>query len=449
MRFPAFYPSGRAVVLLALAAPLAVVLAAAMPGAWVVAPALGGTLLVMVVLDALFAGKALDIRVIAPGDCEVGQPLTLTVLADLERAAPSARPMAALALDPRLAAGGRLIHPLMAAPDSPPGVWSADIETIPSRRGTGPIERVWLRWQGPLGLAYRQIERPVSAQVRVWPDITPVRSPGLQIFLRDAQFGMVARRIRGEGTEFEALAEYEPGMDRRRIDWKSSARHARLYAKEFETERNNQIVFAFDCGQTMCEPVDGRGGSAARLDRAVTAALTTAWVALKAQDRVALYGFAARPQVLSPFVTASRDFQRLQRAAAALDYTAEEANFTLALSSLTARLGRRSLIVVFSDFTDPTSAELMIENLSRLTKRHVVMFVVMADAELGGIVEAPVTDLQGAAMAVTASTLLRQRALVLQRLRRCGVEVIEAPHALIGTRLLDAYLAVKRKGSIG
>uniref|UniRef100_UPI0025F64774 DUF58 domain-containing protein n=1 Tax=Novosphingobium sp. Chol11 TaxID=1385763 RepID=UPI0025F64774 len=284
---------------------------------------------------------------------------------------------------------------------------------------------------------------------RVWPDITPVRSPGLQIFLRDAQFGMVARRIRGEGTEFEALAEYEPGMDRRRIDWKSSARHARLYAKEFETERNNQMVFAFDCGQTMCEPVDGRGGSAARIDRAITAALTTAWVALKAQDRIALYGFAARPQVLSPFVTEPRDFQRLQRAAAALDYTAEEPNFTLALASLAARLGRRSLIVVFSDFTDPTSAELMIENLTRLTQRHLVMFVVMADAELGGIVDAPVTDLQQAAMAVTASTLLRQRALVLQRLRRCGIEVIEAPHALIGTRLLDAYLAVKRKGSIG
>ena len=445
MRLPAFYPTARAVILLGLAAPLALVLAAAMPGAWVLAPALGGALLVMIVLDALFAGRANGVRVIAPTDCEVGQRLVLTVLADLERAAANARPMAALALDPRLAAGGRLIQRLAAEGD----VWSAQIETIPSRRGTGAIEHIWLRWQGPLGLAYRQIARPISADVRVWPDITPVRSPALQIFLRDAQFGLVARRIKGEGTEFAALAEYEPGMDRRRIDWKSSARHGRLYAKEFETERNNQIVFAFDCGQTMCEPVDGQQGSAARIDHAVTAALTTAWVALKAQDRVALYGFAARPQVLTPFVTASRDFQRLQRAASALDYTAEEPNFTLALSSLTARLGRRSLIVVFSDFTDPTSAELMIENLTRLTQRHVVMFVVMADAELGGIVDAPVTNLQDAAMAVTASTLLRQRALVLKRLRRCGIEVVEAPHAQIGNRLLDAYLAVKRKGSIG
>jgi uncharacterized protein (DUF58 family) len=307
------------------------------------------------------------------------------------------------------------------------------------------VEAVWLRWQGPLGLACRQSLRPLAAPIRIWPNLAPTRSPALQVFLRDAQFGMVARRIRGEGTEFEALADYEPGMDRRRIDWKSSARHARLYAKEYETERNNQIVFAFDCGQTMSEPI----GGLPRIDRAVTAALTTAWVALGAGDRVAIYGFAARPQVLSPFVTAPRDFRRLQEAAAALDYTAEQPNFTLALPTLAARLRRRSLIVVFSEFADPTSAELMIETMRRLVERHRVIFVVMADAELAEIVGAPVKTVQDAAMAVTASSLEQQRTLVLQRLRSSGIRVVEAPHDQIGARLLDAYLAVKREASLG
>jgi uncharacterized protein (DUF58 family) len=302
-----------------------------------------------------------------------------------------------------------------------------------------------LRWTGPLGLAHRQTSRTLDNAVRIWPNIAPVRSPALQIFLRDAQFGMIARRIRGEGTDFEALAEYEPGMDRRRIDWKSSARHARLYAKEYEVERNNQIVFAFDCGQAMCEPIDGLP----RIDRAVTAALTTAYVALKAQDRVALFGFAARPEVATPFVTSSRDFARLQRAAAGLDYHPGEANFTLALSTLAARLQRRSLIVLFSDFADPTSAELMVENVGRLVERHVVLFVVMTDADLARIISAPVQDMDSVAQAVTATSLVRQRTLVLQRLRQLGVRVIEAPHDMIGTRLLDAYLAVKREGRIG
>ena len=52
-------------------------------------------------------------------------------------------------------------------------------------------------------------------------------------------------------------------------------------------------------------------------------------------------------------------------------------------------------------------------------------------------------------MAVSADSLLRQRALVLGKLRQIGVDVIEAPWDRIGTRLIDAYLAIKRKGSIG
>jgi hypothetical protein len=35
--------------------------------------------------------------------------------------------------------------------------------------------------------------------------------------------------------------------------------------------------------------------------------------------------------------------------------TAAEPNFTLALATLTSKLKRRSLVVLFSDFTDPTS----------------------------------------------------------------------------------------------
>jgi uncharacterized protein (DUF58 family) len=50
---------------------------------------------------------------------------------------------------------------------------------------------------------------------------------------------------------------------------------------------------------------------------------------------------------------------------------------------------------------------------------------------------------------VTADTLARQRALVLQRLRQLGIDVIEAPWDAIGYRLIDRYLYIKRKGSIG
>ncbi|MEY4721359.1 MAG: hypothetical protein RIQ46_1084, partial [Pseudomonadota bacterium] len=340
-----------------------------------------------------------------------------------------------------LAPGGRVTLSLLPSDDG----WQAARALVPARRGAAGVSRLWLRWTGPLGLGARQVAQARDEDVRIWPNIAQVRSPALQTFLKDAQFGMIARRIRGAGSQFEALTDYHPGMDRRRIDWKSSARHVQLLAREFEAERNNQIVFAFDCGQAMCEPVAGMP----RIDRAVSAALATAYVALKGGDKVALYGFAARPELLTPFVTDSRDFRRLQSAAAGLDYLPQEPNFTLALATLASRLQRRSLIVVFSDFTDPTSAELMIESVARLVSRHLVLFVTMADEELESIANAEPDNMDVLTMAATADALLRQRALVVRRLRQAGADVIEAPHDRIGTRLIDAYLAIKRTGAIG
>lgn len=435
-------PSPRTLRLLIVLAVVSLVIAAWAPGAWTVGPAAALALLIVTLADAVLAGTMTGFRVIAPDRGEVGEPVAIRIEAQLSRRGGWTRPVVALATDPRLSPGGRV--DVVLARD-PAGHWQGTGTPSPSRRGTAAVMRGWLRWQGPLGLAHRQVMREIDADVRVWPNLAPARGRALQMFLRDAAPGLVARRIRGEGSEFEALTEYQPGMDRRRIEWKSSARHARLVAREYEIERNNQIVLAFDCGQAMCEPIAGL----ARIDRAVTAALTTAWVALKAEDRVSLFGFAARPLVLSPFVTNPGQFHRLQDAAAELDYRHEDANFTLAMATLATRLQRRSLIVLFADFTDPTAAETMIEMCSQLVRRHRVLFVVMRDDDLHDLAAGAVATPGDVARAVVAQELIRQRAVVLTRLRQAGVQVIETPFGAIGMRLLETYLAIKREGSIG
>jgi uncharacterized protein (DUF58 family) len=435
-------PTVRAAWLTAALAPVAVVIAATAPGAWVIVPLIGAALLVLVGIDAWAAGRLAGWEVRTPDDIEVGQPSRMAITARFAARAPS-RASAALACDPRLAPGGRIAIDLAPQTDEPG--WRGETVLTPTRRGTAAVSRAWLRWDGPLGLGARQVAHPLDKTVRIWPDLSPVRSPDLQTFLRNAQTGLIARRIRGEGTQFEALSEYEPGMDRRRIDWKASARHSRLFARENESERNNQIVFAFDCGQAMCEPVDGLP----RIDRAVSAALTCGYVALKGGDKVALFGFAQAPQIMTAFIGDARAFYRLQSAAAGLDYTAVEPNFTLALATLTAKLKRRSLVVVFSDFTDPTGAELMVESLGRLVNKHLVLFVTIADAEIESVIAAPPADIATLARSVTADTLAQQRKLVLQRLRRLGVDVIEAPWDKIGPQLIDRYFQIKNSEAIG
>ena len=437
-------PTTRALVLVALLPPVSVLVAASAPSAWLIAPAAGLALILLLMLDGWLAGPMRRFEYSISHDAEVGQPASISITAQIDRPTGSATPEAALGFDPRLGDGGRIAFNLDPVGGAP-GHFSGTGNPVPTRRGMGELHDLWLRWPGPLGLAVRQVHKPLDAAIRIWPDLSPVRSPVLQNFLRDSQFGLVARRMRGEGTQFEALSEYEPGMDRRRIDWKASARHTALYARENEAERDNQIVFAIDCGQSMCEPVDGLP----RIDRAVSAALVASYVALKGGDRVSLFGFADHPQMITPFITDTRAFHRLQSAAAELDYIPREPNFTLALATLTARLKRRSLIVLFSDFADPTSAELMVESIERLVRHHLVIFVTMVDAELDELAASDPESMTDIAIAVSADALAHQRAVVLQRLRRLGVNVIEAPHDTIGYRLIDLYLEKKRAEAIG
>jgi uncharacterized protein (DUF58 family) len=257
---------------------------------------------------------------------------------------------------------------------------------------------------------------------------------------RDSLEGLVARRVRGEGGEFDALAEFRPGMDRRQIDWKSSARHMSLLAREFRAERNNNVVFAVDAGRTMCEPVDG----VARLDRAVAAALLGAFAALRAGDRVALFGFDARPRVASGMVAGPGAFAAFQRLAARLDYSTEETNFTLALSTLAGRLDRRSLVVLFTEVVDPVSAELMLRMVGPLAERHLLLFVLIEEAELERMVAGQPQASDDVVRATTAAALLRERRIVIERLKRMGVRIIEAPHEKIGPKLVEAYLDLKQ-----
>ncbi|MXO60036.1 DUF58 domain-containing protein [Altererythrobacter salegens] len=423
-----------------LAAPAALVVAAFAPQGWLLLPVAGLALLVLVALDGWMAGPMRDVRLVVPGDAEIGRPVTIPVLA--EKGGGSG-PRAAIGFDPRLGIDGAAECRL--ARDEADDVWHGSFTLVPQRRGTGTVETLWIGWRGPLGLARRQVRREVGEEMRVWPDLSPVRSPVLQHYLRDAMTGMVARRIRGEGTQFEALSEFQPGMDRRQIDWKASARHTGLLARENEAERDNQIVFALDCGAAMSEPIDGLP----RIDRAVSAALTSAYVALHGGDRVALFGFAERPGPLSPFAQGTRAFPQLQQAAAVLDYSGREPNFTLALATLATTLKRRSLVVIVSDFTDPTSAELMIESVERLVRRHLVLFVTMEDAELASLSSAAPDSVGDVAAAVSADALARQRALVLERLRHLGVDVIEAPWETLTYQLIDRYLATKHAEAIG
>lgn len=311
----------------------------------------------------------------------------------------------------------------------------------PNRRGAADLKALWVRWHGPMGLAWKQKTFALDLAAPVLTDLQWVRDQAVRLFARDALFGAKTQLEIGEGSEFQALRDFQAGMDRRSIDWKQSARHAALLAKEFRTERNHNVIMALDCGRSASEPVGGMP----RIDRFIHAALLLSYACLRSGDRTGVFAFDSQPRVTTGAVGGLDAFRTLQAVVGRIDYSTHETNYTLALATLSGQLQRRSLIVVFTDFTDSTGAELMIESLGRLLRRHLVLFVVLRDDELEGLTGVDPQTPEDVSRAVVAGTLLRERETVIGRLRRMGAHIVDAPADRVGTEVVNAYLDLKRR----
>ena len=414
---------------------MALAVAAVAPGRWFVALAWPLALLVLCILDGLRTIGRATARVDFPGHAYVGETRDCTVTVSVGSRPRSAQ--VALQTSPLVAIedDGQVRVPLRDGR----GAVLVPLEML--RRGLARFERLWLRWTGPLGLMWRQGSIPVDASFPVLPDIRPVHERGAAIFQRNAFEGLIAQLVRGEGSDFDVLVEFRSGMDRRSIDWKQSARHTKLLAKQYRTERNNQIVFAIDSGRQMSDPVAGLP----RVDRCVSAMLLTAWVALKLGDRVAIHAFDSRPRLASGLVSGGGAFAELERIAAEIDYSGEETNYTFALTTLAAKLSRRSMIILFTEFTDAISADFLIRAARRLVQTHLMLVVVLRDEELEDIAGREPETPDDVTRAVTAAGLLKERRVVITGLQHLGVHVIESEYDRVGERLVQGYLDLKRR----
>ncbi len=312
----------------------------------------------------------------------------------------------------------------------------------PLRRGTVEVEAVWFGAKGPLGL--------VNIKRRILLGITRQVDPHLSAISRDAarlvssrslQSGTRIERYRGDGTEFDQLREYVPGFDIRTMDWKASARNAKLLCREYRAEGDREVILAVDSGRLMSEPID----DSPKLDHAIHSALVLAYISLRVGDRV---GFASFDQRLNQYVVPVRGqdaFGAISRVAARTDYSANETNFTLSLMELARRHMRRALVVVLTDFVDTIAAELMLENLQRLAARHLVLFVAFRDPTLGEVANRLPEHMLDLHRSVVAQGLIQDRQVVIEKLRRMGIMCVDATPKTVSASLIDKYLSAKRR----
>ncbi|HET9443504.1 MAG TPA: DUF58 domain-containing protein [Acidimicrobiales bacterium] len=315
----------------------------------------------------------------------------------------------------------------------------------PARRGRFDLDEVVVRVEGPLGLAARQERRSLPAGLRVYPPFRSKDEAELRINrARILEVGLRSAQGRGGGTEFDAMREWGPDDEFRRIDWSATARIGKPIVRTYRAERNQTVILLLDNGRVMAGRVDG----VPRIEHAMDAVMMLTAVATRLGDRAGLVAFDRDVRAVVPPGHSRGQLGRVTEAMYELEPQLVESDYQGAFVETLSRFRRRALLVIFTELAEQAVAETLLPALPLIVRSHLVVLasvrdpavVAMADAEP----EAP-GDAYAKAAAVAA---LEERRRLIARLRGMGATVVDELPGRLAPALADAYLKVKATGRL-
>jgi uncharacterized protein (DUF58 family) len=309
----------------------------------------------------------------------------------------------------------------------------------PTARGGAEFAAPALRLESPWAL-WRQRRRPGAAlAVRVYPNFAPLAALTLVGAEQASRvIGAHLRRRRGEGTEFQQLREYRVGDSLRQIDWKATQRARRLISREYQDERNQQVLLVLDGGRRM----RAQDGALAHFDHALNAALVLAYIALRQGDAVGLMAIGADTRFLPPQRGAGA-IDRLLQGVYDLQPQAVATDYLEAAAQLGARQPRRALVVLLTNARDEDVEELG-QAVRQLARRHLVCVASLRERVLDDTLTAPVDDLDAALRHAGSALYLEARQRAHAALRALGADVLDVTCEALPAALVEHYLAIKR-----
>lgn len=402
-----------------------------------------------VVMDVMLAASARGVQLTRSGDtaARLGQPVR-TELVLHNQGSRRLRGHVRDAWPP-----SACVAPRLHAVDIPAGQQVPVVTTLaPVRRGDQHSAHVTVRSMGPLGLAGRQHSHRADGTVRILPPfLSRKHLPSRLAKLRELD-GMVPVLIRGQGTEFDSLREYVVGDDVRSIDWRATARRADVVVRTWRPERDRRVVIVLDTGRTSAgrigvDPTSKDVNGWPRLDWSMDAALLLAALASRAGDRVDFLAHDRVPRAAVFNASRTELLAQLVEAMAPLQPALVESDASATISAIQRRVRRRALVVLLTELNASALDEGLMSVLPQLAGRHHVLIAAVSDPRVDELA-AGRADAAQVYDAAAAERSRNERREIAARLRKHGVDVVDALPEALAPALADRYLAMKATGKL-
>lgn len=326
---------------------------------------------------------------------------------------------------------------------------AADAEALatfePTRRGAMHIGPLSVRVTGPLGLAGRQQVLPMRETLKVFPPL-----PGrleVQKRLEQAralQSGEHSTTFRGGGTEFEALREYHPDDEYRRINWIATARAGKPITNVYREQKDQQVLILVDASRMMAGTVQGRS----RFEYAIDTAHSLTELATRVGDRVGMAAFDVDVRAMAAPRSSHGQSAVVLDLLYLLEPTLHAPNYRGAFAAVLRRYPRRALLVLLTELTEPGAMDPLFEAIPVLRARHLVVVGSIRDPELREMETLVPRSPEDAYLKAAASTTVLARDRAAARLRAMGCGVIDTVPSQLTGIMADRYLDIKARGRL-
>jgi uncharacterized protein (DUF58 family) len=311
----------------------------------------------------------------------------------------------------------------------------------PLTRGEHRFGPLAVRFRSYAGLWWKQTRIPLDESVRVYPNFSVYSRHALQAAnVAATRSGMLKRRRRGEGLDFEQLREYREGDTPRQIDWKATSRIGKLISREFQDERDQRILLLIDCGRRM----GAKDGALSHFDHALDTLLLLAYVGLRHGDAVGMMTLGGPRRMLAPHKSPATLAQILHMVYD-LQPTLEATDFEGAAEALLGREKKRALVVLLTNLRDEDDKSLLAA-VQLLRRRHLVLVASLREKALDESCHGPGETSDAIALRDAAVDYRKRRDASFSRLRQQGVLCIDVAPGELATATVNRYLAIKAAG---
>jgi uncharacterized protein (DUF58 family) len=337
-----------------------------------------------------------------------------------------------------------LLNPRIASltvPNNRSRAWT--YELLPTARGKYNFGKTALRFRTKLGLLWKQYDFPTEHDVKVYPNIREAKKNELYAHRnRRPDPGIRRMQLRGQGREFESMREFVTGDEIRHISWHATARRGKVITRQYTIERSQNVVVLLDTGRLMT----ARIGNLSKLDHAINAALSIAYVAASGGDNVGLLAFARRVISYLPPRRGRDQINRVMESLYNLEPQLIEPSYARAFNFFGTTCKRRSLVIILTDLVDRDASAELLTHTSKLIPRHLPLIVTIGDTDLRELVRTKPNKAADVYQQGVAEEILHQREEALSRIRHAGGLALDVPARQLSIALVNKYLEVKERG---